>query len=412
MRWILYSNVIVFLYIPSLLLSANIEASNIIELRDSIIMANTNYEEDVISLKPEMTYEISHQYENNNAFPDFTCEDGEIITIEGNGSTLSRSEASTETFRFFMVRDSAYVVIKNLTLKEGFLNSASGGAIYNQGHVILESCRLEGNVSGSGGAICNILGICEMTNCSVIGNKSEFGGGILNYMWVWHDTNSSMLTMNKCTISNNVSENTGAGGGIANHSYLNLENCTISGNTAGYDGGGLYTWAISGWDEVVIKNCTITKNKAHYGNGIYFNSTSLNYDMGNTIVAGNGIYSYSLDMDRNSKYDDVWSMGNNLIGCLDLSLGYWGFIDGEKGDMVGTEDKPKKVYLGPLQDNGGPTMTHAPLLEPWSPAINNGHKKNFPETDQRGFPRPEGGRSDIGSVELWFPDKPHGVFLY
>ena len=67
------------------------------------------------------------------------------------------------------------------------------------------------------------------------------------------------------------------------------------------------------------------------------------------------------------------------------------------GDQINTEP-----LLGPLQDNGGPTFTHA--LLPGSPAINAGDP-NFtppPFFDQRGpgFDRVANGRIDKGSFEV------------
>jgi hypothetical protein len=58
--------------------------------------------------------------------------------------------------------------------------------------------------------------------------------------------------------------------------------------------------------------------------------------------------------------------------------------------------------LGPLQNNGGPTFTHA--LLPGSPAIDAGDP-NFtppPDYDQRGpgFVRVFNGRIDVGSFEV------------
>jgi hypothetical protein len=44
------------------------------------------------------------------------------------------------------------------------------------------------------------------------------------------------------------------------------------------------------------------------------------------------------------------------------------------GDMPNTDP-----LLGPLADNGGPTLTHA--LLPGSPAIDAGHAEACPETD-------------------------------
>jgi hypothetical protein len=66
------------------------------------------------------------------------------------------------------------------------------------------------------------------------------------------------------------------------------------------------------------------------------------------------------------------------------------------GDQINTDP-----LLGPLQDNGGPTLTH--MLLPGSPAIDAGDP-NFtppPFHDQRGpcFYRVFGRRIDVGSVE-------------
>ncbi len=98
------------------------------------------------------------------------------------------------------------------------------------------------------------------------------------------------------------------------------------------------------------------------------------------------------------------SLGYSLIGQADGSSG---FINGVNGDLVGTWAAPLDPLLGPLQDNGGPTLTHA--LLPGSPAIDQG--QSFAQaTDQRGRHRPHdftsipnapgGDGSDIGAFEL------------
>jgi len=73
-----------------------------------------------------------------------------------------------------------------------------------------------------------------------------------------------------------------------------------------------------------------------------------------------------------------------------------GYLNGT-GDQINTNP-----LLGPLQNNGGPTFTHA--LLPGSPAVNAGDP-NFvgpPDYDQRGpdFPRVVNGRIDKGSFEV------------
>jgi hypothetical protein len=62
--------------------------------------------------------------------------------------------------------------------------------------------------------------------------------------------------------------------------------------------------------------------------------------------------------------------------------------------------------IGPLQDNGGPTLTHALLAG--SEAIDSTHdnlgcvdETGAPqEADQRGAPRPTGARCDVGAFEF------------
>ncbi len=70
---------------------------------------------------------------------------------------------------------------------------------------------------------------------------------------------------------------------------------------------------------------------------------------------------------------------------------------------LATNDLPNTdPQLGPLQDNGGPTETHA--LLPGSPAIDAAvncadFEGNPITTDQRGVARPQGADCDIGAVE-------------
>jgi hypothetical protein len=62
------------------------------------------------------------------------------------------------------------------------------------------------------------------------------------------------------------------------------------------------------------------------------------------------------------------------------------------GSMNNTDPR-----LGPLANNGGPTLTMA--LLPGSPAIDAGNTSLAPATDQRGFSRPAGLAADIGAFE-------------
>ena len=100
----------------------------------------------------------------------------------------------------------------------------------------------------------------------------------------------------------------------------------------------------------------------------------------NSIVAGN-----TADSGSNCS-GGVTSAGHNLDSGV-----VCGFS--APGDLSSTDPT-----LGPLQDNGGPTPTHALLAD--SPAIDAGDPVGCPGTDQRGVRRPQGAGCDIGAVEV------------
>ncbi|HWC58614.1 MAG TPA: choice-of-anchor Q domain-containing protein [Verrucomicrobiae bacterium] len=76
---------------------------------------------------------------------------------------------------------------------------------------------------------------------------------------------------------------------------------------------------------------------------------------------------------------------------------------GKNGDIVGTTNSVIDPLIGPLADNGGPTLTVA--LQPGSPAIDAGDDTvlGMVSLDQRGKPRQFGAHVDIGAYELVSP---------
>jgi CSLREA domain-containing protein len=187
-----------------------------------------------------------------------------------------------------------------------------------------------------------------------------------------------------------VSDNTGRG--IDHYAgELTIINSTISGNT---DSG-----ISTGRSVLTVINSTINANA---GSGIFIGNSPI-FVVNSTISsnAGGGIFnaggtaklhSTILANNLSSKECDVGDLGGffsdgyNLVG--DDSCGFSG-----PGDIVGVDPK-----LGPLQDNGGLTFTHA--LVPGSPAIDAGDDAACLATDQRGVTRPQGTACDIGAYEL------------
>jgi hypothetical protein len=123
------------------------------------------------------------------------------------------------------------------------------------------------------------------------------------------------------------------------------------------------------------------------------NGYSALFSVYSSIVAKN----VDSDVETNYGSNAFFSNGYNIIG---VGNGTAAFV--KPGDQVGITDP----MLGPLANNGGPTLTHA--LLPSSLALNAGNPSaspgvnNVPINDQRGVPfiRIYGGRIDVGAFEL------------
>src|SRR5262249_4358974 len=190
------------------------------------------------------------------------------------------------------------------------------------------------------------------------------------------------------------------GGGINNLNVLALVNSTVSGNSSGQDGGGIWNGPTS---TVNLFNATITNNRADAdfnGSGIgggVFNNGGIAH-VQNTIIADNEATRFDVVLGTwVSVFRDCAGAftftGNNLIRSA--------------GNCTVNGNAPTIAIpvLGPLQNNGGATQTHA--LLPGSPAIGGGDPSGCRDplgslltTDQRGFPRPAAGCA-IGAFEVF-----------
>lgn len=228
-----------------------------------------------------------------------------------------------------------------------------------------------------GGIGVGYSGVLTLTHSAVLNNTAGdaccFGGGggagIFNVGWV-------------ALVNSNVSNNRLLGGfqgsGIYNLGALILDNTTLSGNI---NGEGVYNLIGS----VHINNSTIANNER---SGIWNQAGSITLQ--NTILSGNG-NTYLPDCNNDTGY------GVNRV----ISLGYNIIQKNQDCTLLANDLTNINSNIGALQDNGGPTYTHALLAI--SPAINAGNpagctgSTGLLATDQRGFPRV--GRCDIGAYE-------------
>jgi len=271
----------------------------------------------------------------------------------------------------------------------------AGGGIFiaEDSLVDIFQCVIKNNEAYVGGGVCN-TGILFMGACTVSGNTAYGGGaGIFNAIpfdgtGVRENQIGGIAFIFECTVSGNTipanTEVPAVGAGILNDGEMLVFDCTIAHNTAVNPdtyGGGFYN-AI----EAYFGGTIVANNTAGTGNN--------GYNAEGEIISGG----YNLDSEDSCGFD-------------------------EETDLVNTDP-----VLGPLQDNGGPTPTHA--LHHGSPAIDsesclltfffflgaqaqglvspgevsaleNKVNEFFPEnTDQRGVPRPQGEDCDRGAYEL------------
>jgi hypothetical protein len=271
-------------------------------------------------------------------------------------------------------------------------SSVSGSIISGNAATGTAGFAVGGGIEHRGNAF-NALGVLTVMNSTISGNTAAVGGGIASRY--------GTLLVTASTISGNEATS-GTGGGIEvvkRYGATTITSSTISGNTAAGAGGGLN----NAYGRALIRFSTITLNQspAGMGSGVSSNpDTTRRTEVHSSIIAGN----VNSDIDLAAGGTNTFlSLAYNLVGT---GTGMGAF--NHTGDQAGVDDP----LLGPLQDNGGLTWTHAPLAG--SPAIDTGDPAalpgvgGVPSRDQRGAPftRVSNGddvpeaRIDIGALEL------------
>lgn len=255
-----------------------------------------------------------------------------------------------------------------------------GGAIFSSGPLTLNRCTLRANrAARAGGAIEN-AGRATILNSTLSGNIASENGGAL------HNVGAGLAFFIGSTIVSNRAQ--GAGGGLWNGAgaTISVRNSTLDSNFAGGEtseqgGAGIY---LNG-GTVSLDSATITENTARGGGGGVFNKAGTLNSL-NSIIALNRAGSAVGGPDVIGSLN---SQGFNFVGVSPDS-------PARTGDLFGTAANPLDPQLGDLADNGGTTQTRLP--QSGSPVIDAGNTSAT--TDQRGTPRPQGARADIGAVEV------------
>src|SRR5262245_1100760 len=289
---------------------------------------------------PAGTYVISRQGTDEDHGATGDLDITSSLSITGDGSATTIVDGD-HLDRVFDVLATGSAVVTGLTIQNGSATDGAGIRVKGGSLKLVESTVTTNQASDVGGGIDNDVGVLEVVRSTVSGNVAHASGG-----------------------------------GIANSGTADLRNATISGNTADVLGGGVSNLGTTTLNNATVADNTLTGVDNQQGQVVFMN----------TILAGNA---------GPDCHGTLTSRGFNLIvNATDCTF------DGDtSGDLL---DKP--ADLGPLQDNGGPTFTHALLmdraaLDAGNPGTPGSGDPTCEATDQRNVSRPQGPRCDIGAFE-------------
>jgi CSLREA domain-containing protein len=298
-----------------------------------------------------------------------------VLTRSDNGNEDSSSTGDLDIFSNVKIvgRGFGQTTVNSSGISDRAFQILAGGTATIEGVVITKN---GGTVASNGGGIRN-SGNLTLINSTVTNNRANgSGGGIYN---------DGVLAIFSSTIDHNTANSNGGGLANASSGSVSLTNSTVSNNTG--NGGGIFNQGI-----LALHSSTIAFNTGSASNagGVANAQLTGAVNFRNTIIAGNG--------------------PDDCSGVL-VSQGYNLDSDGTcVTNSVNNDITTSSPGLGALDNNGGPTLTHALLAG--SPAIDAGDPNGcFGSTgqlafDQRSEPRPEDGdsngslRCDMGAFEL------------
>jgi hypothetical protein len=318
---------------------------------------------------------------------------------------------------------------------------AYGGAIYNQGFLVMSNCTMAGNFvfGGSGGvAGTNGGGISGPGVAGAGGTGANaYGAAIYNAGKAYISASTFFVNVaqggNSQTAgpsgnSPGINGATGGwaeGGGIYNVGTNVLINCTFATNSciggAGGNGGiALYGGgggggnggdgglALGGSVFVGAGGITSVTNCTLVGGSVTGGTNGLPAPGGQTGAIG---VAFGGNIGNSG---GTFQLKNSILTTTTSGLNSYGAIVDQgynlSSDTTPLFSKPSTsltnqvLMLGGLTTNGGFTLTIAPFeTSPAVDAIPANNSSNYPPFDQRGYPRPIGPAVDIGAVELGTP---------
>lgn len=308
------------------------------------------------------------------------------LTIRGGATDRGAGIASSKTNLLL-----ADAIVEDNNTTNSIVEEQGGGLRLDGGSLRLNRCEFRRNSAGvTGGGVAVLNASVSIIDSAFQNNIAKRGAGL-------YIETPQAVDIRRSVVAFNRAGRRGAGIDLtASGSEAVIENVTISGNFVygeqPADGGaGL---ALTGSARVALS--TIANNLAYTlwrnpdaAAGLQYDSSYGVLFLNGTLLWGNATLDGNLDLGRSGIGGiDAYS---NLVGTMTPDA-----INGAAQDNLLAVDP----LLGPLADNGGPTMTHAIAAN--SPARDGATWIQFyVATDQRGFSRRQDGDPalDIGAYE-------------
>ncbi len=413
-----------------------------------------------VSISGNDLYQIFHIYNSENervSISGLTLRDGSAA----NGGAIYNEVGGGTS--------SADLTLSELVVVDSTASNRGGGVYSADGDLSIVNSTFSGNEadSGSGGAVYAEEGALSITGATFTDNAADFRGGAVYAREAEGAPavviRDSVFSANRTTdddggaayitgtvgdiviertswTANHAGEDAGSFAVNSDSGSLLVADSTVAGNDADAIGGGFWVLGIAGPADVrnvdrhrelrpLHGRDSVLQRRQRPAAGFQLDDRRQHLDQGRLL--GGGIHLYGSDtepgrptaiisssivagntsgpgtgpdIDGGDPLDEPssFTIGFSLIGSTTVTEEATVTEAPAGSNLIGVDPQ-----LGPLQNNGGPTLTHAPALT--SPVIDKGVGNGL-ATDQRGaartfdaanFANAAGGDgTDIGAVEL------------
>lgn len=291
---------------------------------------------------------------------------------------------------------------------DGNKSDTAGAIFVDVGPLFVYSSSFSANeaLTGNGGAIQGEAFFIPAStivvhNSTFTANKAKWRGGAIQgsaatvggteyyptIIQVYHSTFDSNQTTSR------------DGGALQSFGWLDVDGSTFLNNNSGSDGGAI-ALSMTGFDALLtVRNSTFVANTALGKGGVIYGEDDGVITITHSTLSGNGastgggvaIYD-QIDLHLSNTIIANSTQGSDCANNANIVTNIANLVEDGTCSPAVTGDP----LLGPLQDNGGSTLTMA--LLPGSPAINQGDAAFCETFDQRSFFRllP----CDIGAFEV------------